>query len=298
VTRSSRTAKRWALVLAWFTWSVTALAVGQPVRAVSVRTHDGVAFTLPASFREQPLPPQPSAQSAELERAYVDGGSPPVQLFISHDSARPGRSLPPPSEQVAKDYTAGFVAGVQRTVKLTQILDVTQSAYDPEHAAFSLTMRARTGDAIASIASVAFFTRSAVVQVLIVARNTREADVRAFAAQVVSTSQVSPESKLEVSIFHDVEDMSAFTLGRLLGALIGPVFVVVLLGGLLAWLLTRVGTAPKLAAIAGCAATALIYVIGAVWSGDQSTFRIVQVVSSLSASALLVLPINKWLRAR
>jgi hypothetical protein len=44
--------------------------------------------------------------------------------------------------------------------------------------------------------------------------------------------------------------------------------------------------------------TALIYVIGAVWSGDPSIFRIVQVVSSLSSSALLVLPINKWLTAR
>jgi hypothetical protein len=277
---------------------MTALVVAQPARAFSVHTRDGVTFSLPASFREQPLPSQTSAQTAELERAYVDSGSPPVQLFISRDSAQPGRSLPPPSEQVAKDYSAGFVAGVQRTVKLTQILDVTQSAYDPEHAAFSLALRARTGAAIVSIGSVAFFTRSAVVQVLIVAPNTRAADVHAIAAQVVSTSQVSPESKLEVSMFHDLEHMSAFTVGRLLGAIIGPLLVVVLLGGLLAWLLTRAGTAPKLAAISGCAVTALIYVIGAVWSGDPSIFRIVQVVSSLSSSALLVLPINKWLTGR
>ena len=298
MTRSTQTSKCWALVLALSTCSMASLAVAEPAPAFSVRTRDGVAFSLPASFREQPVPSQPGAQTAELEHAYVDSGSPPVQLFISRDSAQPGRSLPPPSKHVAMDYTAGFVAGVQRAVKLTQILDVTQSAYDPERAVFSLALRARTGAAISSIASIAFFTRNAVVQVLIVARDTRAEDVRAIAAQVVSTSQISSESKLEVSVFHDLEDMSAFTVGRLLGAIVGPLFVVVLLGGLLAWLLTRAGTAPKLAAIAGCAATALIYVIGAVWSGDQSIFGIVQVLSSVSSSALLALPMNKWLRAR
>jgi hypothetical protein len=298
VTGSTQNAKRWALILAWSACSMTALAASQAARPFSVRTRDGVSFALPASFREQPVPPQPSAQTAELERAYLDSATPRIQIVISRDAAQLGRSLPPPSQQVVTEYTDGFVAGVQRTLKVSQILDVTQGTYDPERATFSLTLRARTADAISSITSVAFFTRSALVQVLIVAANSRAEDARAIAAQVVSSSQISPESKLEVSMFHDFEDMSAFTFGRLLGAVVGPLFVVMLLGGLLAWLLTRAGTAPKLAAIAGCATTALIYVIGAVWSGDPSIFRILQVVSSLSSSALLVLPMNKWLTAR
>ena len=265
---------------------------------LDVRTRDGVEFVLPGGFHERPLKLTASGHTAELEHAYDDTGVPPIEVFVTRDASQPNRSLPPASAAVVQDYSAGFVQGLTQTVKLGEVVKVTPGTYDPARAAFSIAVETRRGAAVSSVASIAFFTRNAIVQVLVVAPSVRAHDVSAIAAAILASSHISPGSMLEVSMFHDLEDMSAFTIGRLLGAIVGPSLGVLLLGGLLALLLTRVGTSPSLAAICGCALTVLTYASLGLMTGDLSIFVIVQLASAVLWSLLLLRPMRNWLVAR
>jgi hypothetical protein len=295
VTCSTNFAATCGIVL---TLCATQLAFAEPARSFSVRTRDGVTFYLPASFSQRALPAQGSTPAAELERVYVDTGSPPILLVVSRSSAQASRSLPQPSERVTSEYRAGFVQGVTQSMKVSQVLETTPGEYDPEHAAFTVTLKARVAGEIESLTSVAFFTRSGSVQILIRAAEARDQSARALAKEIVTSSQIISEAKLEVSMFHELEDLSAFTFGRLLGAIVGPLIAVLLLGGGVGWLLTRAGTRATWAAMAGCAAIVLLYMVVGLGSGERSVFTMLQIVSVSLSSALLVKPLDRWLRAR
>lgn len=279
---------------------LASLATTDVQAQIRVRTEEGVSFALPADLHEIPVPvaKQAGAQDTQMVHAYADASSPGVRVYVTRNTGQSNESLPRPSAEVTQSYSAGFMSGLQKTLQLTELREVTPGAYRPEHSAFSIALAGRASGAELVIASVAFFVRAGLNQVLIVAPSERLTDVQKLAAEVLASSQIEPQAKLEASLFHELDNMSAYGVGRLLGSILGPAVAVLVLGGLLAWLLMRLGTAAKLAAATGCGLTVLLYVIGGVWNTDYSLYRVFQVMSAVLASGCLLVPMHKWLSAR
>jgi hypothetical protein len=272
-------------------------------RLLEVEQRDALTFQLPSTFRKVPLT-EGALASAQLEHAYADVGTPPLQVLVTRDAAQQARTLPYPSAEVTRDYAAGFTNGIAQHMRSAEVYEVSGSTYDPERAVFVVMFKTRTSPRAGSVpsssalASIAFFTRTALVQVFVIGPESRAQEVHATAKQIVSSSVIGAQNKPRASWLHELEDLSAFGLGRLVGAVLGPIIVVFLVGRLLALALTRFGTAPDIAAMVCCGLLIVTAVVGALVSDGVSIFSLLQLGSYTLSSVVAVRPLTRWLKSR
>jgi hypothetical protein len=151
---------------------------------------------------------------------------------------------------------------------------------------------------VSAMTSIAFFTKAASIQIIVAAPVSRVADVQATAELIRSTAQLPANIQLKTSLLHDLEDWSPVVVGRLIGALFGPVFVVVIVGGAFSLLLVKLGTRGSIAFPAVCAVLLLLVALGSLRAPTLSVFTLIQYGSYLSTMLLTLRPITRWSSTR
>ena len=147
--------------------------------------------------------------------------------------------------------------------------------------------------------AITFFTRSATLSVFVTGAGPREADAAAVADAIWAHAVVGAAAKPEVSVFGVARGTDAFRTGELLGVVLGAALRVLLLGGLLAFLLSRfAGLAPGIAVLSALAALALLVVLGAATAGRFGAATGLQLGTYAIVGALGYLPMRGWLAAR
>lgn len=284
-------------------------ASGQMTRRV--RTQDGLSFALPTKFR--PVQADSAAVRAmgpgeQLEASYRDDAAAAIQLYVLRNAAGTRSSLPLPSEAVAQEFTAGFIAGVRRRAVAAQPRVVTPAVYHPRRGAYALQYQVERHVAEAAglfdaepltVEALAFVTRPAYIHVSIVAPSARAADAQALSRLILQSAQVPPKIKLEPSLLHELEPpISPRTAGRLVGALLGPLLVVVVIGGLLALWLGKLGVRASLAVPGVCAVVLLVIAVGAMRAPVFSIFTLIQCCAYPVTIACVLRPLTRWVAAR
>jgi hypothetical protein len=145
--------------------------------------------------------------------------------------------------------------------------------------------------AITTVTCVSFFTQLGTIVTLIMAPLDRQAAVDAAAALVLAGSEVAPEARLPV------DETSAQFRGRLAGIVLGSLLGVFLLGSGVSWLLVRLRVRPLLAVSVTLGVLSALALLGTLRAGELRIEGMVQVGSYLLASAILFLPLERWLSA-
>jgi hypothetical protein len=142
---------------------------------------------------------------------------------------------------------------------------------------------------------IAFVTRHAYIQVALTAPLSRAADVAAAERQLLDTAQVPSDIRLEPSLWNDVEALSPVVVGRLAGALFGPVLIVLLAGGALGWVLAKLGVRSPWTVPVICTGLLLLATLGALRTPVFSLFTVIQLLSYLAAVVFMRRPLTRWL---
>ena len=150
--------------------------------------------------------------------------------------------------------------------------------------------------------SVAFFTRDASVQVMVVAPLSRALAVEHVAAQILGSSQIAAAVRLEASFFHERGDLSSLAIGKLLGAVLGSACIVVVLAALFALLLRRLSLSVWSSVVCSLGVVALsmscLVIVAALREQVLSLFALLQLASYAATSLLALRPLRKWLERR
>jgi hypothetical protein len=149
-----------------------------------------------------------------------------------------------------------------------------------------------------SMASLTFYTRGAVVNVLVAGPASRERDVEAAAKALWEAATVDPSARLGKAWYQPLRTLAVSPAGRVVLTALGAVVAVFLLGGLLAWLLGKVRVPQRWAVGIALAVMIAPALLGWVRAGAPSVDEAATLLCYLLASGLAFRPLNQWLAAR
>lgn len=147
-----------------------------------------------------------------------------------------------------------------------------------------------------ALEAITFFTRSATVQVLVVAPLSRAADAAELASQLWERAHIQSSARPELSLFASLAGTGLFDGGRLVGIVLGAFIAVFGLGAVFAWALARgLGLAPRRAVLCSLLILLTMSLIGSVGTAGVSQAAGVQLLAYAAASGLAFRPLARWL---
>jgi hypothetical protein len=149
-----------------------------------------------------------------------------------------------------------------------------------------------------SMASLTFYTRGGVVNLLVAGPASRERDVQAAAKALWAEATVDPSVRLGNAWYEPLRALAASPGGRMAWTALGAVVAVFLVGGLLAWLLGKVRVPQRWAVGIALAVMISPALLGWVRAGAPSADEAATLLCYLLASGLAFRPLNQWLAAR
>lgn len=284
--------------LLWLSLVLAALALGTRSMAAEpaqrVRAAD-VELAIPGGLREVAAPTLPAGSRGTLIHLFTDGAAPPLQVFVQ--TAPPqAEVLPARSDTAAAQFTLGFTSAVPGA------FDVQTLRYEPEQG----TVRARfkvhgapSAEApgepppILAVECVAFLTKSATVLVLTSAPLARADAAAAIAGAILAQSRIESRVRLPA----ESPDTHAARLGRHIAAGVGGILGAVFWGVLASWALVWAGLGSRTAVAASGIFLVLLAGIALFRTGGSLDALIV-LGCYVASSALLYVPLTRWLAAR
>lgn len=149
-----------------------------------------------------------------------------------------------------------------------------------------------------SMASLTFYTRGAVVNVLVAGPASRERDVEAAANALWVAATVDSSARFGKAWYEPLLTAAASPAGRVAITASGAIAAVFVLGGLLAWLLGKVRVPQRWAVGIALAVMSAPALLGWVRAGAPSMDEAATLLCYVLASGLAFRPLNQWLAAR